>query len=101
MWIWTGSGKQAVGASRWKKDARSDQRDREVVGARHSGRSHQRLEMDPSYDRQDRRATASAAYSGKCPHGGPMAPPTALLPTREPQENRAPTSPTGSTVRPD
>src|SRR5215469_11332527 len=101
MWMWSGSGKRAVGASRWKKNARSDPRNGEIVGTRHSGGSPERFEMDPSYDCQDRSATAAVAHSGKCPHGGPIAPQTAILLTREPQEDWAPPPSAGRTVRPD
>src|SRR5258708_33687816 len=83
MWKWTGSGKWAVGASRWKKNARSNGRDRETVGARYGWRSHQRSKMDPSDDCQDRSATAPAAHSGEYSHGRPIAPQTAVLTPRE------------------
>jgi Protein of unknown function (DUF2950) len=89
-----------VGASRWKKNARSDPRDRETVGTRHSGGSHQRFEMDPSYDYQDRSATIAVAHWGKCPHGGPLAPQTAILLAREPQEDWAPPPPCGKNSSP-
>src|SRR5258708_12874084 len=93
MGKWTGSGKWAVGASRRKKNARSNGRDRETVGARYGWRSHQRSKMDPSDDCQDRSATAPAAHSGEYSHGRPIAPQTAVLTPREPQEDRPPTPP--------
>src|SRR6266568_631198 len=73
MWKWTGSGKWAVGASRWKKNARSNG--------------------------QDRSATAPAAHSGEYSHGRPIAPQTAVLTPREPQEDRPPTPPPRGSVR--
>src|SRR5258708_38256061 len=75
MWLWTASGNWAGGASRWKKNARSDRRDRETAGARYGRRSHQWSAMDSPDDRQACRATAPAAHSGEPPYPRPIAAP--------------------------
>src|ERR1700721_2361526 len=63
-WKWTARAKPAPGASWWKKNARNNRSHRGSAGARHGGRTHHGIEVDPQDHGKDRRGSPADRHPG-------------------------------------